>query len=457
MTTATDQLVTLNSLPLTPGAHNFRIELSISDPLQIDNVRYWTINVAAEEPTLIVADDADAARMLRFAMSPGVQEPAVKSATAAKPGEAETGVQPTAASYIRSSQIEQAELDRYGVIYINDPPSLPPSTVTRLDQFVRNGGGLFLGLGPALGSVDDARQSSLVQLLPGTPARIARRPVNDDSLFLVPVSATHPLFQVYESVAADIPWNLFPLRRVWELEPLKPAAQVLMTTSELAHPALLLERRGEGQIMTLLTPLPSQVGKNSWNELLSKTDSWPAYGLLLGASRLLSGQSQNRTNFTAGESVALNNDPKQFPDRYMLFTPDGQRRNLQADNGTLMLGALEQAGTYRLRGLQSSQVVRGVSVNTPVADTQLDRLDAADLDALLGQGSYRVARNESEVESSVGQARYGRELFPLLMACVALLFLGEQAMSNRFYKLKFAPSDSTTTRAPMRQSARSSA
>lgn len=454
LTKATDQQVTLTSQPLLPGAHNFRIELTTSDPLQIDNVRYSTIHVAAQQPTLIVADDADAAWLLRWALSPGGIDPAV--AAPANVTTDATGALP-AASHIRSSQIEQAELDRYGVIFINDPPSLPPSTITRLDKFVRDGGGLFIGLGPALGSVDEARQSPLAELLPGTLVRVARRPLTDNSLFLVPVSATLPLFQVYESVASDVPWNLFPLRRAWELEPLKASAQVLMTTSDHAHPALLLERRGEGQIMTLVTPLPSQVGKESWNELLSGSDAWPAYGLLLGAARLLSGELQNRTNFAAGESVALNNDPKQFPSNYMLFAPNGERRNLQADKETLLLGPLDQAGTYRLRGLQGSQVVRGVSVNTPVADTQLDRLAISDLEAMLGQGNFRVARNQNEVESSVGQARYGRELFPLLMACVALLFLGEQAMSNRFYKLQFAPTGNAAARTPISQTARNSA
>lgn len=455
LTQSTDQSVTISSQPLSPGTHNFRIELVKSDPLQIDNIRYSTIHVVGQQPTLIVADDADAARLLRLALSPGASsDPAIALPAADNPDNASS---PIAASQIRSSQIEQADLDRYGVVTINDPPSLPPSTVAKLDKFVRAGGGLFIALGPALGSVDDARQSPVSELLPGTPTRIARRPLNDDSLFLMPVSATHPLFQVYESVASDVPWNLFPLRRAWELEPLKPAAQVIMTSSDHAQPALMLERRGEGQILTLVTPLPSQVGKDSWNELLSGSDPWPAFGLLVGAARVLSGQLQNRTNFSAGESVALDNDPKLFPANYTMFAPDGQRRNLQADQGTLMLGALEQAGTYRLRGLQSSQIVRGVSVNTPVQDTALERLNASELDVFLGQGNFRVARNQNEVESSVGQARYGRELFPLLMACVALLFLGEQAMSNRFYKLKFAPSASATTQTPARQSARSSA
>ena len=82
LTQSTDQAVTLSSQPLSPGAHNFRIELVKSDPLQIDNVRYATINVVGQQPMLIVvADDADAARLLRLASFTGgcdsVQLPAM--------------------------------------------------------------------------------------------------------------------------------------------------------------------------------------------------------------------------------------------------------------------------------------------------------------------------------------------------------------------------------------------
>ncbi len=77
-----------------------------------------------------------------------------------------------------------------------------------------------------------------------------------------------------------------------------------------------------------------------------------------------------------------------------------------------------------------------MSVNAPAADTLLERIDTAQLSERLGVDTFRVARSRDEIESSVGQARFGRELFPLLMLFVAALFLAEQAMSNRFYSLK---------------------
>jgi hypothetical protein len=205
-----------------------------------------------------------------------------------------------------------------------------------------------------------------------------------------------------------------------------------------------LERRGSGQILTLTTPLPprQEAGEVSWNQLTAGTYPWPAFGLLLGGVRLLSGQTQSRYNYAAGEMVSLANDPKVYPLLYELFAPNGQTRRVQAAGGLLLLGALDQAGTYHLRGLQGSTSSRGVSVNTPASDTLLERLEPKDLDNLLGADNYRLAREHNQIESSVGQARYGRELFPLMMVCVAGLFLAEQAMSNRFYKLRLTPARS---------------
>ena len=105
-------------------------------------------------------------------------------------------------------------------------------------------------------------------------------------------------------------------------------------------------------------------------------------------------------------------------------------------DGQLSLPPPEQAGIYRLRGQRGGPIARAFSVNVPAADTLLARIDSEQLDEQLGSGNYRVARDRDEVQSSVGQARFGRELYPLLMVLVAGLFLGEQAMSNRFYKIK---------------------
>ncbi len=452
LTTSNDARVTLTARGLTPGTHNFQVRLNVADPLELDNVRYATVVCSSQQSTLVVADNADTSRLLRLALSPSLAaeafdpKPQTASPNSSKPGSPSTPASGGNgdAQRVRSNQLAQVDLDRYGVVYLNDPPSLPPSVVGTLEKFVDQGGGLFIALGPSLGNPQELENAAILKLLPGRPARIGRRPIEDSSLFLIPVSTTHPLFHIFDTAAAEVPWNLFPLHRVWEFDNVAQRAQVLMTTSDRGLPGLILEQRGAGQIMTLVTPLPSDSGADSWNDLFAGADPWPAFGLVIGSARLLSGQAQARYNYTAGEAVALPNDTRQFPTNYMLFSPNGERRNVQAENSLLVIGNPEQAGAYRLRGLQGSSVTRGVSVNTSAADTLLERMEPKELDTMLGADNYRLARRQEEVESSVGQARYGRELFPLLMACIAGLFLAEQAMSNRFYRMQFMPAKART-------------
>jgi hypothetical protein len=429
LTRGSDALVTLGARGLAPGSHNFQFRLDTSDPLEIDNTRYATVVAQAQQSALVVAEDSEAGRFMRLVLNPT---------------EADGSGDSSLTQQVRYGQLAQVPLERFGVLCLVDPPSLPPSTVALIEQHVERGGGLLITLGPALGTPEDAAASAMTRLLPGQPVRVGRRARQDRSAFLVPAAVAHPLFHIFGSVAEDVPWNRFPLFRFWEYERLADNVQVLMSSSDRGLPLVTLQPRGGGQIMVVATPLPAGdvVGQVPWNELTMGADPWPAFGLILGAVRVLSGQTQARFNFLAGETVSLANDASRHPDLYELFTPAGQSRRVQASDGMLLLGTLEQAGTYRLRGLQGGLATRGVSVNTPAASTRLERLAPEQLDALLGAGNYRVARSRDEVESSVGQARYGRELFPMLMVVVACLFLAEQAMSNRFYELRLSPAGS---------------
>jgi hypothetical protein len=100
----------------------------------------------------------------------------------------------------------------------------------------------------------------------------------------------------------------------------------------------------------------------------------------------------------------------------------------------LLIPNLQVPGVYRLRGVLDRPVVRGVSVNSSATVTDLRRISKSDLEAVLGKENCRIARDISEVEQSVGEARYGRELFPFALLLVCALLFGEQWMANRFYQ-----------------------
>ncbi len=87
----------------------------------------------------------------------------------------------------------------------------------------------------------------------------------------------------------------------------------------------------------------------------------------------------------------------------------------------MIVTATDAPGNYRLRaGGQSDGVDRGFSVNLPLVDSQLERLDEEQLKELMGDIDFRVAKSREQIDRDVSLSRVGRELFPLLIALVAI-------------------------------------
>ena len=77
---------------------------------------------------------------------------------------------------------------------------------------------------------------------------------------------------------------------------------------------------------------------------------------------------------------------------------------------------------------------RGFSVNLAPEATRLDRIDEQQLKRVFGEQSFHVARNKEQIDRHVSLDRVGRELFPLLIALVAIVLGCEHVLSNRFYR-----------------------
>lgn len=415
----TSQTVRLSARNLDEGTHHFTIRFDKSDPLAIDNERYFSVVAHPPKPTLIISDDLDLAKTLRFLANPNreLSEELIAS--------------------IPYSQIGQTELSQFALIWMHDPPPIPAISVEKLHQYAQKGGSVLCVLGSSLGTTSSAQGTTLNKLLPGSIDSIIVRPENRDN-FLTPVALSHPMFQgIGESISAEL-WNPFGVYKNWSFKDLNENVQLVMQNSQDLSPAILNENVGRGQILTFTTPIPERESKDQWNELWISDEPILAFGLLRGALTALYGASEQSTNHQIGTPISLGNDETSQPTIYDLFWPNGEKRRFTASDGLLSLGSFERAGIYRLRGLRGDPVSRGFSINIPAADTTLERVEETVLEDQLGTDNFKIARTMDEVESSVGQARFGRELYPLLMLFVAGLFLAEQAMSNRFYKIKFS-------------------
>jgi hypothetical protein len=164
---------------------------------------------------------------------------------------------------------------------------------------------------------------------------------------------------------------------------------------------------------------------------------WPYVVLADQIVQYLAGSSGRQLNFEAGQTVALRLEPGTALTDYLLVTPRGQepRRTVDTGEGVLAVPGTNELGQYRLQvGPEKGGLEKGFSLNAPREESRLAPLTSQQLDQLLGAGRYSLADDAKSLQRVVGQARVGREAFPLVMLLVVLVLAGEQWLANRFYR-----------------------
>jgi len=80
-------------------------------------------------------------------------------------------------------------------------------------------------------------------------------------------------------------------------------------------------------------------------------------------------------------------------------------------------------------------------VNHDSRESDFSQATIADLDNLLGEGRYSVARDVESLTRSVTAGRLGVEVFPVILGIVLILFCLELLSANKFYEADSEPSE----------------
>jgi hypothetical protein len=75
------------------------------------------------------------------------------------------------------------------------------------------------------------------------------------------------------------------------------------------------------------------------------------------------------------------------------------------------------------------------SVNHDSGESDFSRATTADLNNLLGEDRYSVARDVESLTRSVTAGRLGVEVFPIILGIVLILFCLELLSANQFYEV----------------------
>ncbi len=420
-------LMTIPSLSI--GTHHGRIRLIGSDAMPLDDTRYFSLQVLPPSQILLVGDDTDDARVIAQAIvaTPGIMDESKAEFTVERIG---------------YSDLSVVRLTDFDVVVMLDPPrfALTDEAVVR---FLNQGGGVLACLGPSAG--EQALESTFA------PNLVRRWRVPDPGTFFQVTPTKHP---VTEPVSTDTPWSSFRVQQYWQLEA-QPTDIVLIQYAGTTHPALI-ERSfasdgnsNVGRLLMLSTPLPALSAETrSWNQLFG-SDPWPAWLLCRQSIEYLAGRGDNDLTPTVGQGHSLplgDTNSDEARQRVQLFPPgDGTPvpMEIPPDADRVTISDLSRSGTYWLRGVDAGA---GFSANLADDAIDLNRIEAAELDAIFGPGQYSLARNLEEIQFAENKASQRVSLHSPAILLALAVFVLELILGNRFYRGRKQSSVAAATR-----------
>ena len=418
------------SQPLAQGTYHGKVEIEGEDGLAIDDQRFFTIRVGETKRTLVVHPEDVNPRIMQSLLAPRDK---VESGTAKYLCDVVT----------QDKFIGTPDWSEYDAIFLLNPLPIQEANWTRLEAFVAGGGGLgiFLGHNAADGPLahQSFRTPAAQRVLTGA---IEQQWFTEESdVYLSPKELSHPIFELIRSNETAVLWNRFPVFIHWGIEP-DQASEELPTQTLLRfnnrEPAVIERIIGSGRVLVMTTSI-TEYGyvkdRISWNALISGNPV-PAFMLLNGVTTFLVQRDVASLNVAVGQSVSFDNDPREFPENYQVFSPVAEKTpsKLNSD-GKLRYRFTDHPGHYRLKGIFNEEVMlRGFSANIDLAATDLTRIGPDELDAFLGHERYQLARQKNEILRQQGTTRRGLEFYPLLMLMMMVVLAVEYLMSNRFYK-----------------------
>lgn len=396
-----------------PGFLTGELRLVSSDPLNFDNVRYFTVDVTEPSRVLVVSNDQSRRELF---------------STMLKKLRYKVSEQPPAA-------LDNVELPNFDVICLLSVQDMSSTAWSRLENFVETGGGLFISLGQKnINASSYLNSVSAKNLLPGLPAAFLKFTPPE---FLDFGQNEHPLVGKADELLVPDGFAGAEIRRWWKVDVADDARTILSYTKSAQTPALLERAVGRGRVLMLTT----SIEPGDWNDLFY---SGPAFFILSDLMlQSLRPRDMLSHNLQVGESAVIPLPRNREFSQYLFRTPGLEQTggNIEPGDEQLPLGQVAQAGHYDFRSKPNGYRIV-FSANITESESDLTRLTDPDLTDLFGEGRYGIARSLEELEPVVRSRRLGQEVVPLLVILAAILFALEQLIANRFYNDDLSASSS---------------
>jgi hypothetical protein len=413
---------------LDVGVHQGFLKIVGEDALPCDD-RHWFTAEVRPAWRVLIATGHDAARQPR--------DYALFLAEALAPYSMRVrGEAAYECEVVSVDKLPEQPLDGFHAVCLVDPTPLPPATWQALHAYVSAGGGLGIFLGGNAHPVESFNESPATELMPG---KLVRQWRSDGEVFLAPDNLEHPVLARFRGL--DVAWQLLPIFRHWQFDALAEGTAVVARFSN-GQPAIVDRPLGKGRVVVMTTPISDAASRPDrrdyvpWNLLPTGDDKFPFFLLANTMAEYLVGGGTAQLNYPAGGTAVVHLQPDERRPIYVLTTPRGDQIRTPAENQeAIVITATEVPGNYRVQaGGGEQEVDLGFSINFPSSVSHLDRASEQELQAALGDVTFRLARNRTEIDRSVSAGRVGQELFPYLIVLVVLVLAAEGVLSNRFYR-----------------------
>jgi hypothetical protein len=432
----------LHTPKLNPGLHQGEVRIvGEPDPLDHDDRRYFTLNVQPPLKVLILADQEIDADFVANAIDPVDRRPSDP-----RPFLAERLLVPKLANGLNK------QLSDYACVFLLNVSSLAESDWGRLNAYIRDGGGVVIGLGDRV-RPESLNDPAITQLIPATLGELRQVPKETFFTFGKADSA-HPLFaHNTRELLAEL--SNVPIYRYRKVTPAPDSTRTLLSFQDNA-PALLervFQGAKTGRVLLWTTALSRRPGNTeqeraaSWNDFPLPIVGWSFFYLMNETVPYLAGLAGQRLVYEAGEDVRLPIDPSR---RYTNFTIQARgakttdRLGEPVSGTSLIIPMPPQVGQYSVTATgpapdTGKPMELGFSVNPPRIESQFSPLEKTDLDTLFGgKDRYALADNPERLKTIVTDVRVGRELFPLVMLLILFVVTLENALANTFYRARGA-------------------
>ena len=384
------------------------------DALDTDNEFHFVLSPAHEVGVLVIEPGGDRrrGRYLEEALSLG-RRPFLR------------------VNRVQASGFEPTMLEGKSVVVINDAAQqLPTTAVAAVLRFVREGGGLLLGVERGLNSTSallrefGVESSQQVDRLSGTPGSLAW------------FDTGHPVFDVF-ATARSGDFSSASFFRYHRLE--TPEGALPIALFDDGSPALLdlmpavsedpasgaVDGKG-GRVLVLPTSFDT-----FWNTLPLQAVFVP---FVHRSAQYLAGYSLPRSWYRVGEvaSVELSGPVGGEGDGYISVAPSGRERRLGTGGSDLLLD-VEEPGFYDFREVRADVTAQRLTLaaNVPVLESDLGALDLDEFMSRIRPDQAEDAAADLE-SAATPEEREGRQrLWWYLIAAAAVVLAAEGLFGNR--------------------------